>query len=201
MSRAVAKRVLGLSLLELLVALALFSVVAALAYGGLSAIATQRAQAEQQSRRLGDLQRAVGRMVADLRATLPRPVREPVKGVEAALLGRPQSLEFTRAGASTLADPGQSGLERVGWRVAEGRLLRDRYATLDRTSPAPLRSEPMLDPIRALRLSYIDRQGRRSPVWPTDGATDALPAAVEVELEFDDGANVRRVVEIARGWR
>jgi len=67
------KRTHGFSLLEVLVATAIFAVVAALAWGGLDAVARQRRALDDEARQWQQLQRAITRVERDLRQALPLP--------------------------------------------------------------------------------------------------------------------------------
>ena len=66
----------GFTLVEMLVAVAIFALASALAYGGLSALTRARSQLEQQNERLGRLQFAIGLIERDLRSAAPRAVRD-----------------------------------------------------------------------------------------------------------------------------
>ena len=64
----------GFSLIELLVALAVFSIMAALAYGGLNSIARTRGELAKQEDAFRDLMRTVATLDRDLRQTVARSV-------------------------------------------------------------------------------------------------------------------------------
>ena len=194
------RRQRGFTLLELLVAVALFAVVAVLAYGGLDQIARQGGDLEAESARLADVQRAVDRLVSDLRATALRPVRDGNAGRLPALSGDPLSIEFTRAGyGNRLAEP-RAELERVGYRLEQGHLRRLHYAALDRPSPLPERDDDLLDGVQELRFSYRSVDGRELPAWPATRQGDAsLPGAVRVLLRLKDYGDIERLVELPQG--
>ena len=65
----------GLTLMELLVAIVIFAVVAIMAYRGYSAAADLAARARVQTRRLAELQQAVRTLVTDFAAVAPRSIR------------------------------------------------------------------------------------------------------------------------------
>ena len=62
----------GFSLIELLVAMAVFSIMAALAYGGLNSIARTRGDLAKQEADFGNLMRAVGSLDRDLNGAVVR---------------------------------------------------------------------------------------------------------------------------------
>ena len=130
-------RARGFSLIELLVALAVFAALAAAAYGGLAQIAQTRGALARQQDRFAEIVRAVSMLERDLRQAVSRPVRG--RGREdhlPALAGTGDRIELTRIGfANPLAEP-RSNLERVAYAVDGQRLMRGRYAALDRPPDA-----------------------------------------------------------------
>ena len=88
----------GFSLLEVLVAVALFALAMGLAYGGLDAVVRGRAQLAGSAQALADLQRSVGLLERDLRAAQPRSVRTGDLRRLPALVIDSDGIELTRAG-------------------------------------------------------------------------------------------------------
>ncbi len=190
----------GFTLLELLVALAIFAVVAALAWGGLDTLARSRRVLDAESERLAQLQRGFGRFERDLRQALPRAARSEGAGHGAALTGSVEGLEVTvwrPSGGWSVSGP---DLQRVAWRCADDGLRRVRWAAVDRT-PATPRSEALLIPgARDCQWRYFPERGPASEVWPPRGRSEALPRAVELRLSrATDAGGVeefRRLIEL-----
>ena len=89
------------TLLELLVALAVFAIMAIAAYGGLRNVLFTRAAVEGKSRRLAAVQLAVYRMEQDVEQTLARGIRDEYGDPQPALQGgalASDALTLTRAG-------------------------------------------------------------------------------------------------------
>lgn len=189
----------GFSLLEVLVATAIFSVVAVVAWSGIAALVSARETLAVQGERLRAVQLAVGGLERDLAQAVARPVRGPGGVQLPALAGDAVGLEVSHVGFPTAMDPHGGRVRRNGWRLAEGRLVRVRHPTLDRADFGP-RGEPevVLEGLGAFRLRYLDQRGEWSPFWPPrlgpDSRVDALPRAVEFTLEVEGLGTVRRVV-------
>jgi general secretion pathway protein J len=186
----------GFSLVELLVAVALFGLASALAYGGLDALVRSRAQLDQQARQLQALQFAVGLLERDLRAALERPVRDGYGAPLPAFDLAPGRLELSRGGfANALAQP-RAEIERVGYRLERGALQRLRYAVLDRAPDTVPELQALLEEVEGFELRALDREGREHPRWPPGREPAGLPAAVEVRLRVAGIGDVRRLLEL-----
>ncbi|MBE9561308.1 MAG: prepilin-type N-terminal cleavage/methylation domain-containing protein, partial [Proteobacteria bacterium] len=86
----------GFTLLELLVALAIFAVIAAMAYSGLNTILTARLQIEQQAEQLASLQRIFIKLGHDIEQYIQRPIRNQYGDKEPSINGTNRQIEFTR---------------------------------------------------------------------------------------------------------
>lgn len=181
----------------MLVAVAIFALASALAYGGLSALTRARSQLEQQNERLGRLQFAIGLIERDLRSAAPRAVRDNYGAPQPALSGTRERIEFSRFGlANSLAMP-RAEVERVGYRLQDNKLQRLRFAVLDRAPGSAPLVDDLLDAVQDLDLAYLSEDGRELPQWPAPrGDARLAPSAVVVTLRAADFGTIRRVLEL-----
>jgi len=186
----------GFTLLEVVVAVALFALVAALAYGGLQSVLDARAQMAEQAQRLARLQFAVGLIERDVRAAAARPVRDALGQRLPALIGTSTGIELSRHGhANALAQP-RAEIERAAYSRREQPLQRLRWPTLDRAPGSQPEITELMEGVRELRFRYFSRDGRESDRWPPQRAVSTLPARVEVELQIDGIGRIRRALEL-----
>ncbi len=196
----------GFTLLELLVALAVFTVIGAAAYTGLFAVLDARDATRAQSDRLAAVQYAVDTFVDDLAQATDRPVRSLQPRERAPLYAPGPDIEpllaVTRGGWPNPARLPRSTLARVEWLIDDRQLVRQTRARPD----APVQVEPvrrrLLERVEDVALRFRDADGEWSPRWPPLNAPDAaatLPRAVEVTLELADWGEVRRLVALPRG--
>jgi general secretion pathway protein J len=206
----------GFTLLELLIAMAIFAVIGAMALGGYVQLARQSERLEASMQRIRAVQMTMMRFAQDFSELEPRPVRDALgSSSEPAILADARGtyiVQFTRAGWSNPAAIPRSTMQRAAYRVEDGKLYRDHWAVLDRT----LTSEPvkveMLDQVRSLKLRYMDRSRTWFDQWPanissavatqtatSNTANPALverPLAVEVTIELEDFGSLVRLIEV-----
>jgi general secretion pathway protein J len=189
----------GFSLIELLVAVAILSLAAALAYGALDGLVRTRAELERQSQRLQALQFAVGLIERDLRAAVDRPIQDAYGSSRLpALEASGSRIELSRSGhANVLAQP-RAEIERVSYQLEGGQLQRLRHAVLDRAPNSVPTVQPLLDDVQRLEFRMIDASGREHGRWPPQSGT-ALPRAVELRLSTTGFGEIRRLLELPPG--
>ena len=195
-SAGVRARNRGFTLLEVVVAVALFAVVAALAYGGLDSVLRARGQLEAQAGQLARLQFAVGQIERDLRAAAARPVRDGFGQRQPAFVGSSTGIELSRHGYANALDARRAELERAAYRRVEDRLQRLRWPVLDRAPGTLPEQVELLEGVSDFRLRYFARSGREYDRWPAPGSNEPLPVRVEVEIEVAGFGRIQRLLEL-----
>ncbi len=190
----------GMTLLELLVALAIFAVLAAMAYGGLDAVLKADGAVRQQARDLAALQRTLAMISRDLAQIAPRTVRGAY-GDEQPVLDatREGYLEWTRAGWANPAGQLRSDLQRVAYGLEGEALVRLYWSVLDRAQDSRPRRAILLEGVSGFRVRVLDASRQWREVWPRDRSAQAassLPLAVEVRLHTERWGDVRRLIPL-----
>jgi len=196
------------TLVELLVAIAVFAVFAALAYGGLQTVIKQRTLSDRSMARLTEVQRAIRTFSTDLEQLNPRPVRDAVGDAqEPALEAGPRGefpLELTRDGWSNPLGAPRATLQRVAYFVEDDKLVRLQWNVLDRTlANEPVRWD-LLTGVKRLGVRFLDPERQWHDEWPPDGLDDLTrlrlqPLAAEITLELNDWGTITRLVEVPNG--
>lgn len=204
--RSAARSPRGFTLIEVLVAMAIFGVLAALAYGALSRTLMSAELLESRSARLEALQRTLRFLAQDFQQLAPRPVREQLGDVVSpALVTDVQSdfaVELTHGGWSNPAALPRGTLQRVAWRLQEDELVRYYWTTLDRTLDNEPAGRVLLDGIESLRFRFMQDNGEWTEQWPPENLPGPLgfrqrPRAVEVVLTTAEEGVVTRLIEVA----
>jgi len=198
----------GFSLVELLVALAVFATMAALAYGGLGSIVRTRGELAHQQARLRALMRSVALLERDLRQAAVRPVRGNDGAELPAFVGTSGRVELTRIGFANPQAEVRSNLERVFYALDGATLDRGSWPVLDRAPATAPTMRTLLDGVDELRLRYLDGANRWSDRWPplqagaqaADVAVPPLPRAVEFRITSPAWGEITRTVELVSPW-
>ncbi len=195
----------GFTLIELMIAVAVFAVFGVMAYAGLSTVIKQRLIADNATTRLREVQYAVRALANDLQQLHPRSVRESIgDSRQPSLVAGTRSefpLELSRAGYSNTLGAPRGTLQRVAYFVEEDTLARLQWRVLDRTlANEPLRYD-LLTGIIALRISFMDPSRQWHEQWPPDVVDPSLalqlqPIAARIEVELEDWGIITRLVEL-----
>jgi len=188
------RRNTGFTLVELLVAVLVFGLLAAAAYGGLNALSAAAGAHRERSAALAELQRAVATLDGDLRQLVARQGRDRQGELLPALVADRRSLLARRAGRVNPAELPRSQLQQFDWRIEQTVLVRRSWAEVDTPPDADPSGRTVFASVSSLALRFRDAQGGWHRQWPVSGTTQALPSAVEYVLDTAMFGRVRRLV-------
>ena len=195
----------GFTLLELLVALSIFAVLALMAYGGLDSVLTTRRAVEQRMDRVAGLQKAYMRLRSDFQQARNRPVRDPYGESTPApaffLSANPAHLEFTRGGWYNPTFQPRSNMERVGYALSDGKLMRTSWRVLDRVQASQAVETLVLDRVEDLSWRFLDSTFAWQAEWPPLSLSgqpnpSLMPLAVELTLQTKDWSELKFIFRL-----
>lgn len=200
------RRARGLTLVELLVAIAIFGVLSGFAYRALTVVLESRGRVEQENRKWREIALFFNRLEQDLAASAPRPVREANASLSPALVGNPMpngaadaAVVLTRTGFAV--DP--RAIEpprRIGYRLRGGVVEMLYWSGLEVAPRSEPRAVAVLFNVSALDLRYFDRRGQWHRAWPPAGANNPeseIPAGIEVGVTLVSGERITRLLPTA----
>lgn len=190
--QAGARQLRGFTLLELLVALTVFAILAALVWQGLAGLSAATEVQRQRADRFADLQRLVFTLDADLRQLVSRTGRDQANRLLPALAGRADGWVGRRA--QPVVSAGASGLLQVGWRRDGDALVREVWADADSDPAGPPLSAVRYPDIVAFTLRYRSAQTGWQTTWPVAVPPETLPTAIEYRLEHRKFGEIVRLV-------
>lgn len=193
----------GFTLLELLVALSIFSMLSVMAYGGLQTVITTKQISNKNADRVAEIQLFMMRLSNDLRQSVPRTIRDEYGDFIPAMRSAQNSDEstvWTRAGYRNPAQLRRSNLQRVAYQLEQQKLIRLTWPVLDRAQDTPVLKTEVLSGIDAIEWRFLNYENEWLSDWPDsqeNAALSALPKAVEITLEFADWGKVKRLILLA----
>ena len=210
----------GFTLIELLLAMAISAFVAVIGYQGLSVAITASRGVENESRRLADIELALGILQKDISQIIARPVRSELGNLDPIMSGGLSSeslLVFTREGWSNPRNLRRSELARINYRLGSGELVRQRWMVLDRISREEgLEEAVLLENVEEFRVEFYTPYASDENSAPAPGSgpngewvdwwsserlgldySDPLPPAVRITLTITGFGQLQRVFSIA----
>ncbi|BCL75627.1 type II secretion system protein J [Jeongeupia sp. HS-3] len=186
----------GFTLLELLVALAIFSVIALVAWRGLDAVATTKLRLDAEAQSWRDLSLVFDRLGDDVGQSVNRPWRDGSGQAQPAFIGRSDDLARTKPALEFIRFARDRDPQRVAYRLQDGKLELLLWDSLD---PAPTEQPmvlPLLNDIAQFVPTFLDGSNAWQPRWPAGASTPAaatLPRAVKITLARNGSAPIERV--------
>lgn len=191
----------GFTLLEVLLALVVFATLSLSAYQVLQGVLKSDEKSRIKVERLATLQRSLALLERDFSQIINRPSR--IQGEASSVVfqaARYQmesddwSVSFVRGG---WLNPGavlpRSQLQKVGYRLREGKLERLSYLYVDPVIGTEPTVTPVLEQVKNFGLRFWN-----GTEWVEEWSkSSALPTAVEVTLVLEDYGKIRRLFLVA----
>lgn len=190
-----ARRDSGFTLVEVLVALLIFGMIAAAGVALLSFSVRAQGATGAKLDDVAAVARLDALLTADFAQAVDRPSRDERGTPVPALTGDARSLRLVRAGWSNVDAAQRSSLQKVEYRFAAGAIERVAYPLVDGAAPLP--PVVTLDRVTGLTIRYRI-QGAWSERW--DGTQGSpLPQAAEVTIQRSDGRGYRQMYIVGSG--
>lgn len=191
----------GFTLVEVMVALLIFSIIATAGVALLSFSVRAQAATGAKLDDLAALQRTLSILSADLAQAGDRPTRDEAGTLLPAFSGEHEGtaqpmLRLVRGGWTNLDAQPRAGTQKVAYTVDGGILRRVAWPRLDGAAPLP--AAPLMERVASVTLRYRYR-GAWSDRW--DGANGVpLPDALEMTLRRTTGVEYRQLFLVGTGY-
>ncbi len=190
----------GFTLLEILVAIVIFSIMAVFAYSTLQQVLSTNQHLQKQADELAQLQFLFGRFLEDVAQLTQRSIRDEFGATEPALIGSSQLLKLTRSGWENPLESKRSNLQRVEW-ILEGKTLYRQYWTvLDRTRFNQPIKTALLKDIEMLEFRYLDSNNVWRKEFPPKPPAQTTIKAVEMSFSLKNWGKLNRIVETTQAF-
>lgn len=187
----------GFTLVEILVALFIFTILALMMTGGLHTIISSQSGAERAAERLRQLQIVFVRMSRDIEQTVNRPVKTTNGQDASAFYGTPKGFAFTHGGLAGQEKQHQV-LQRAQYIYTRNGLWRMVWDVLDQAANSPKPNQrQLLENVTDARFEYLDEKNVFRKDWPASGSSNqTLPRAVRMSLTIAGWGTVRQIYVI-----
>lgn len=193
------KKIRGFTLLEIIIALFVFSIVSVILVTALHTTLGIQSSAEKKAARLAELQVALLLMSRDFEQVIDRPVMT-VSGQLEGFVGTAQAVTFTHAGFDNpFGQLRRSTLQRTRYQLNRNTLERLTWPVLDQAANTKPDARSLLAGVSALRFDYLDDKGHFQTSWPVsnDPKKTTWPVAVRVSLTLRDWGQITQFYLLA----
>lgn len=198
------RRLHGFTLLEMLVAIAIFAMMYVLAQQFFGHMLNTRDLLNQKAQVLEQEQRALLFLVQDVEQMIARPVRDSLGTRQPALIGNETAVEFTHMGwANPFSLQHRSNMQRVRYVFYDHQLIRRYWPVLDANVGTRPVDTVLLDKVKSVEFRYLEKdsatgQWRWLEYWPDNRMSQIppllqpLPRSMEVSIEMENGDKLHR---------
>lgn len=182
----------GFTLLEILVALAVFSILATLTSSIMYYAFNTRARVMTQAERLVKLQLAVSMLERDTTQVINRAIHGNEQRLFPVFTGQSDYTEFTRGGfINAQVIEKRSTLKRIALKCTNHQLIRKSWRTLDTTDRTDSREKILLDNIENCHFAYLNKHLQILPEWhenvtQNDQQEEVLPKAIQLSFTIKE---------------
>lgn len=196
----------GFTLLEVMVAIAIFSMIGLGVNQTWRTVIDAREQTELKQEQFRSLFRTMQFMENDFAQITHRKIRDEYGDtLDPFVIGGTEfTMELTKSGWLNPGQLNRSNLQRVAYALtSEGQLNRIFWLVLDRSQSSVPVIQHLMEDVTSFEINVLDTRLKTSSVWPPGsppGAGQApvpiIPAGVEVILELEGQGEVRKVFSL-----
>jgi general secretion pathway protein J len=199
----------GFTLIEILVAMAIFTIIGLASTGVLNSVINSDQLSSERFEKLEELQRAMLTIERDILQIVPRKVRinsEPVSAVisggEDVFDSDADGIGFVRAGWHNpqMLLP-RSTLQAVGYRIQEQQLQRLYGNYVDNVIGYEPKIKILLSDVEDFRVSFLTQyeQLEEPEEWQETYSSETLPIAISITIVSKTFGEIRREFMLANG--
>lgn len=181
----------GFTLLEIMVALAVFAILATITSSAMYYAFNTKARVTEHANRLNELQLALNLIERDTEQIVKRSVRSGETLVIPAFVGKPEFVELTRGGINNpFAREKRSTLSRIALLCQQDQLIRRSWNSLDTTKRSLFKDKVLLHHLNKCQFAYLDQNLQVLSEWRPavrqNQHKSAMPKAIQLNLGLKD---------------
>ncbi|MFI4919478.1 MAG: GspJ family T2SS minor pseudopilin variant LspJ [Legionellales bacterium] len=182
----------GFTLLEIMIALTVFALLATITSSSLFYAFTTRTRVNAQADKLAALQLAISIIEQDSIQTVERSIRGNEMRLFPAFVGHLKYLEYTRTGnVNPQSMEKRSTLKRIAMICEDDKLLRRTWASLDDPDRNTYDEKVLIDNLKDCHFNYLNQNLQLLPEWREQAVTqnqltESLPKAIQLNVNLKD---------------
>jgi general secretion pathway protein J len=190
----------GFTLIELMVAVMIFSIISIISYKTLSSLVATKEVVENAQNKWGGISKTINQMSTYCNRALPLTVLDQGGGTLPAVLGKNKlstnydsQLEMTTSGFIGDLQYGSSPPKRVGFRYINGKLFLVIWPVLNRVETSKPELILLSNDLSDFRVSFLYPDRQWYDDWPRSTSDYAkLPAAIKIDMKLKSGETIMR---------
>jgi general secretion pathway protein J len=185
----------GFTLLEILVALAVFAILATITSTAMYHAFTTRTRVTTQADHMNELQLAISLIQQDTLQIVDRSVRGNNLHQFPPFTGLSHYVEFTRGGFVNPENQSQnSSLKRIAFRCQDDKLIRRSRDMIDSPNRSHYQDKVLLTHLKKCHLSYLAHNRQQLTEWQAyalkqNQNNESLPAAIQLNITMGNQGN------------
>ncbi len=192
----------GFTLIEIVIALAVFAVVGTMAFTGLNAILKQQADLQQRSDQIKNIQLTLKYLERDVSQIIRRSVRDQYGDRQPPFSADENNvMSFTYSGWRNPASLSRSTMQRIAYEVKDEELIRHSWNRLDGAISEDSRSVPLLKNIQELEWQFLNQGSIWEKRWPpinVEPESAGLPRAVSISFNIKPWGKITRIISVPK---
>lgn len=190
----------GFTLIELMIAVIIFSVIAVVSYRMITSLVITNEVASSAQNKWGDLSLVMSSFSNMRERVIPLVGRDQEGNILPAIYGKAglsgmydSQLEATLSG--TVGDPvfGNNPPKRVGYRFYRGSLYLVNWPFLNRVLTTRPEINLFIDNVQNFEVTYLYPDNQWRNAWPPDGGDPTIfPRAIKILLSLKSGESIER---------
>lgn len=185
----------GYTLLEVLVALTVFAILATITASAMYHAFNTRARVNVQANQLNAVQIAMALIMRDTDQVVERSILGNEMHQFPPFVGESKYLEFTRGGSVNPTDERRSTLKRVAYVCAGKQLIRRSWENLDTPIRKNHQDKVLLDNLETCSFAYLSHSRQILPEWRPYAVQqtqkqETLPIAIQFTLTISEWGNM-----------
>lgn len=190
----------GFTLVEILVALFIFTILSMMLVGALRSVINTQSHTETSAEQLSQLQMTLLITSRDIEQAVDRPITNAQGHQEEAFTGSSHGFRLTHMGyANAAVTQKHSILQRTGYDWHANGFWRKTWSAVDQVPGTTAHERLLMPAVTEARFEYLDEAGHFQTDWPSRSQKAALPRAVKLTLTIANGGIVTQVVTIPAG--